>query len=79
MPLDTSEMEVVEQEEAMAAIGIGSGSSVSLVVRPALFKAGNSRGEAYDEVEPIERSVVCRAPAVSPQSSPQPSLSSRRQ
>ncbi|CAK7221493.1 hypothetical protein SEUCBS140593_004588 [Sporothrix eucalyptigena] len=34
---------------------------ISLVIRPALFKAGNSRGEAYDQVTPIEPSIVCQA------------------
>ncbi|CAK7222236.1 hypothetical protein SBRCBS47491_004797 [Sporothrix bragantina] len=34
---------------------------VCLVVRPALFKAGNSRGEAYDQVIPLEPSIVCLA------------------
>ncbi len=39
-----------------------SADNISLVVRPALFKAGNSRGEGYDQAEPLERSVVSRTP-----------------
>lgn len=61
--LGISKMGINSSSSNVNNMGMNGGHAsddISLVVRPALFKAGNSRGEAYDQTATIEPSIVCQ-------------------